>query len=37
MLDEMTTDDFCNDDGITMSPADVYAYLSRVMYNRRDK
>lgn len=32
-----TADDYRSDDGITMSPAEVYAYLTRVMYNRRNK
>lgn len=37
MLDELTTDDFRTDDGIQMSPSELYAYLCRVMYNRRNK
>lgn len=37
LLDELTTDDYCTDDGITMQPTELYAYLSRVMYNRRCK
>jgi len=37
LLDELTTDDFCNDDGIQLSPKEVHAYLCRVMYNRRNK
>lgn len=37
LLDEMTTDDYCTDDGISLQPAEVYAYLTRVMYNRRSK
>jgi len=37
LLEELTTDDFCLDDGISMSAKEVHAYLSRVMYNRRGK
>lgn len=34
LLDELTLDDYRSDDGIAMGPAEVYAYLSRVLYNR---
>lgn len=37
LLDELTTDDFRDDDGIQLGPKEVYAYLCRVMYNRRNK
>lgn len=37
LLDELTTDDFLEDDGIKMGPKEVYNYLCRVMYNRRNK
>ncbi|GLC46596.1 hypothetical protein PLESTB_001221700 [Pleodorina starrii] len=37
LLDELTTDDYRTDDGIELTPAEVYAYLCRVMYNRRNK
>mmetsp|Transcript_32829 Transcript_32829/g.72515 ORF Transcript_32829/g.72515 Transcript_32829/m.72515 type:complete len:292 (+) Transcript_32829:183-1058(+) len=37
LLDELTTDDYRTDDGIQMSPSEVYNYLCRVMYNRRNK
>ncbi len=30
-------EDYCTDDGIVMQPAEVYAYLTRVMYNRRSR
>lgn len=36
-LDELTTNDYCIDDGIILEPAEVYSYLTRVMYNRRAK
>ena len=37
LLDELTTNDFRDDDGIQMGPKDIYSYLTRVMYNRRNK
>jgi 20S proteasome subunit beta 7 len=37
LLDELTMHDYVAEDGIDMSPAEVYAYLCRVMYNRRNK
>jgi len=37
LLDELMTQDFCYDDGCTMTPKEVHAYLCRVMYNRRNK
>ena len=37
LLEELMTDDFCADDGHEMTPAEVFAYLTRVMYNRRNK
>lgn len=37
LLDELTGDDFRAEDGITLGPAEVHAYLCRVMYNRRNK
>eukprot|EP00879_Flechtneria_rotunda_P001826 GHRR01001992.1.p1 GENE.GHRR01001992.1~~GHRR01001992.1.p1 ORF type:complete len:297 (+),score=77.56 GHRR01001992.1:233-1123(+) len=37
LLDELTTDDYRADDGISLGPQEVYAYLCRVMYNRRNK
>merc|ERR1712070_295135 len=33
----MGTDDYCYDDGQTLTPKEVYCYLTRVMYNRRNK
>ncbi|CAG9464917.1 unnamed protein product [Pedinophyceae sp. YPF-701] len=36
-LDELSTADFCQDDGITLQPSEVFSYLTRVMYNRRSK
>ena len=37
LLDGLATEDFCMDDGLTMTPQDVYNYLCRVLYNRRNK
>ena len=37
LLDELNTQDFCEDDGKELSPKEIYAYLTRVMYNRRNK
>ncbi|KAK3255293.1 Proteasome subunit beta type-4 [Cymbomonas tetramitiformis] len=37
LLDELTTDDYCHDDGQNLTPTEIYNYLTRVMYNRRNK
>ncbi len=37
LLDELSNEDFCADDGAKLSPKEIYAYLSRVLYNRRSK
>ena len=37
LLEELNTADFCEDDGKELSPREIYAYLTRVMYNRRNK
>lgn len=37
LLEELTTGDYCAEDGHQMSPSDVYQYLTRVLYNRRNK
>ena len=37
LLEEITTEDFCMDDGHRLSPRECFAYLSRVLYNRRNK
>jgi len=37
LLDEMTTEEYCLDDGATLNPKEIYNYLTRVMYNRRNK
>ena len=37
LLDELTTEDFVEDDGASLSPQELFSYLSRVLYNRRSK
>jgi len=37
LLDELTTNDYCCDDGQKLTPNEVYSYLTRVLYNRRNK
>eukprot|EP00798_Chlamydomonas_sp_ICE-L_P020095 gene20095-26813_t len=37
LLDELSTEDYRADDGHVKSPQEVYSYLCRVMYNRRNK
>lgn len=37
LLDELSADDFCADDGLRRSPAALCSYLTRVLYNRRSK
>ena len=36
-LDDLVTDDFCADDGIKLRPKEIFSWLSRVLYNRRNK
>jgi 20S proteasome subunit beta 7 len=37
LLEELADDDFCMDDGHRLKPAEVFSYLTRVLYNRRNK
>lgn len=37
LLEELSTSDFCEDDGKELGPWEVHSYLCRVMYNRRNK
>eukprot|EP00850_Spirogloea_muscicola_P001823 SM000007S20783 [mRNA] locus=s7:128402:129929:- [translate_table: standard] len=37
LLDELTTIDFTYDDGNELSPPEIHSYLTRVLYNRRNK
>jgi len=36
-LEELVTEDFCRDDGRQLHPEEIYNYLCRVMYQRRNK
>jgi 20S proteasome subunit beta 7 len=36
-LEELTLDDYLASDGISITPKQVHSYLTRVLYNRRDK
>lgn len=37
LLDELSNEDFCADDGAKLSTREIHAYLARVLYNRRSK
>ena len=37
LLDELVMEDFVFDDGIKLTAPEAHAYLTRVMYNRRNK
>ena len=37
LLDELVTEDFVYDDGVQLTAPEAHAYLTRVMYNRRNK
>jgi len=37
LLQELADDDFCMDDGHKLKPSEVFSYLTRVIYNRRNK
>lgn len=37
LLDELTTSDYCLDDGQVLTTQEVHSYLTRVLYNRRNK
>ena len=37
LLEELSDDDFCMDDGHHLKPREVHSYLCRVLYNRRNK
>lgn len=36
-LDEVATDEFCMDDGLTRGPKEYYSWLTQVLYARRNK
>jgi len=37
ILEDFTMEDFCEDDGIQLTPAQVHSILCRVLYNKRSK
>ena len=37
LLEELAMDDACAADGLTRAPAELHSYLTRVLYNRRNK
>ena len=37
MLDELSTEDYCSDDGTHLTSKEIYTYLTEVLYNRRNK
>ena len=37
LLEELADDDYCMDDGHRLKPSEIFAYLTRVIYNRRNK
>jgi 20S proteasome subunit beta 7 len=36
-LEDLEREDYIADDGITLTPREIHAYLCTVMYNRRNK
>lgn len=36
-LDELETENFCYDDGVSLEAPDIHSYLTRVCYNKRNK
>jgi len=37
LLDDLMTEEYCMDDGYQLGSAEIHSYLSRVLYNRRNK
>lgn len=37
LLDELTTEDFVEDDGSELNAKEIYSFLTRVLYNRRSR
>jgi len=37
ILDDIVINDYCVDDGSTLTPKEIYSYLTRVLYERRNK
>lgn len=36
-LDQVATEEFCMDDGLTRGPKEYYSWLTQVLYARRNK
>lgn len=36
-MNECSRDEFCADDGVKTNAAELHSFLTRVMYNRRNK
>ena len=37
MLDELSTEDCCSDDGTHLTSKEIYTYLTEVLYNRKEQ
>lgn len=37
MLEDLSTEDYCSDDGTQLTSKEIYTYLTEVLYNRRNK
>ena len=37
LMEDLVTEDFCMDDGVQLQPKEIYNWLTRVLYNRRNK
>ena len=37
LLDELSTEDYCMDDGSLLTAKEIFTYLTEVLYNRRNK
>ena len=37
LLDQLVKDDYCADDGVQLDAHEIFAWLTRVLYNRRNK
>ena len=37
MLEELSTEDYCSDDGTQLTAKEIFTYLTEVLYNRRNK
>ena len=37
LMEDLVTEDYCMDDGVQLQPKEIYNWLTRVLYNRRNK